>query len=86
MTIKKLSKYQTSDGQMFDDKEAAQSHENELHAMGELSRLLAVSIRTGRADSILREMLMEAPMVQAILRGYIKRCPKAKVEEKAIAA
>ena len=79
MAIKMIQKYQTSDGKFHDDKEIAILHENEVQSLAELGRILSVSVRTGRPESILRQILMEAPMVNAILRGYIKRLPKSEI-------
>jgi len=80
MAIKQVIKYQTSDGNFFDEKELAVIHENELHTLAELGRILVASIRTGRVDSVLREILMESQMVQAILKGYTKRMPKIEIK------
>ena len=79
MTIKKESKFETSDGQLWDDQTRAKEHENELHAYGELSRLLQPSIVTNRVESVIRHILAEEDMVRAILVSYHKRQPKAVV-------
>lgn len=79
MAIKMIQKFQTSDGKFYDDKELAILHENEVQALAEMGRILSASIQTGRPESILRQILMEAPMVQAILRGYVKRLPKSEI-------
>lgn len=80
MAIQQVTKFQTSDGKMWDDKSQAKSHENELHAAAELRRLLASSVSTGRVEAILGEILVEAPMVMAILKGFVKRQPKQSIE------
>ena len=89
MTIKKLSKFQTSDGQEWDDRNMAKSHENELHTMSELYRLLEEGLRSalknGRPENILKHILAEEEMVRAILTGYHKRQPKAEIVDEAFA-
>jgi hypothetical protein len=82
MSIQKVvtTQFKTSDGKAWDDKSAAKAHENRLHAMGELQRALAESCKTGRPEAVLQQMLVEAPMVNAILRGYLKRQPKQEIE------
>jgi hypothetical protein len=74
MIVKQV--YETADGRTFNDRNEAKAHEVELDCLDRLGKLLDTSLKTGRRDSILKHMLMEAPEVAALLREYSKRLPK----------
>ena len=76
MNIVRVSKYQTSDGKLFDDDVQARHHENTLEASKELEAILKPSINTGRLDAILKHLLYDEENVRAILLRYHKRLPK----------
>lgn len=82
--IKRVAKYQTSDGKLLDSEVEAREHENGLTALKELNNLLRSSITTGRADAVIRHLLLEEVSVREILYRYHRRIPqKAVVSQKA---
>ena len=87
MTIKQVSKFQTSDGRLFNEKVDALSHENNLNATAELTRLLGEGLKSaiGPAAAV-QHILLEATMVVAILKGYLKHLPKEAVEKQPVLA
>ena len=74
MGIKRVSKFQTSDNRLWNTEFEAKEHENLITAMTELTELL-VSIKTGKVEAILREMVLEQAAVRDILLRYNKRTP-----------
>jgi dihydropteroate synthase len=76
--MKTLQVYETSDGKRFEDKTAAKRHETELEALELLRSILDTSIKTGRPESILRHVLLEAADVMEVLRTYQRKQPKTK--------
>lgn len=80
--MEKVTRWKTSDGNEHETREEAKTHEAMLEAIAKLRELLRTSVRTGRVDSVLREMLVEVPQVTAILSTYRKRLPKPKTQMK----
>jgi len=72
--------YETDDGKTFGNRTLARQHEVTVEALNKLVELLASSVRTGRPDAILRQLLVEAPEVSTILMSYRKKFPKMESE------
>ena len=68
--------YVTSDEKQFQDKEKATEYQIMLDAFNDLKKLLGASFNTGRADAVLREMIVEAQSVKNILTRFQKRQPR----------
>jgi hypothetical protein len=77
MGIKRVSRFQASDGKLFDHEYEARDYENRMVALNELVALLKESASTGRADAVLRHIVEESSAVRAILFRYTQRTPKA---------
>jgi exopolysaccharide biosynthesis protein len=74
--IKRVSKFQTSDGKLFDVEAEAKSHESKATAFQELSALLVVSMQTNRVDAVVRHIIEDDIEVRSILSRYHKRQPR----------
>lgn len=70
--------YETDDGKQFDSRKDATIHELQISAQKKLSDLLKVSLKTGRPESVIKEMVEEAPAVRDILLQMMIRMPKSK--------
>lgn len=81
MTLKKVTKFETSDGKLFDDPNDAKTHEAGLELGKQLRAILAESIRTGRPDAVVGQLVMEATAVTQALISYRKRLPRLKTVE-----
>ena len=68
--------YVTSDEKQFQDKEKATEHQIVLDTFNDLKKLLEASFNTGRADAVLKEMIVEAQNVKDILTRFQKRQPR----------
>ena len=75
--IQKVSKFKTSDGQLFDNQTAARQHEAGLDAMTKLRETLNGTLQTGRPDAVLKHLLAEADAVCKVLQSYRKKTAKA---------
>lgn len=80
--MRQVTVYITSDNKQFDDKDKAQEYQVLLDTVQELAQLLAVSVKTNRPESILKEMIEEAQGVKDILTKFQKRQPRKKKEMK----
>ena len=76
--MKRVTKWMTDDGKLFDDESLARQHENMESTFLKLMTLLAVSTRTGRPESVLREILVESSKVSDILAAYRRKLPAKK--------
>lgn len=90
MKVTKVTKFQTSDKHLFEVEGDAKRHESSLIAVEDLKKLLNISIKTGRIESVLQQLVEEAIPVQALLWDYRKRLPvemrKVKKDQAAEAA
>jgi hypothetical protein len=84
--ISRVTKFRTSDNQEFNTEAEAKKHELDAKTINELSKLLEGSIRTGRMEAVLKEILLEQSAVRNLLVGYNKKQPKAKAPPKRVAA
>jgi len=75
--MKKVVKYETVDGKTFDDADLAKAHELILETENSL-RLgpLGVAYNTGRAEAMLRAMIVHAAEVRDILNRHQRRQPR----------
>lgn len=80
--MKLVSVYQTDDGKNFATKDEAKTHEAECAAIKELGNILSASLRTGRPESIVREIILESVAVMAALTRHRKRLPRQKQQQK----
>jgi hypothetical protein len=76
--MKKVTKFQTSDDQLFDDENDAKTHELRLEFSKKLRETLATSIRTNRVDAVIGELLEEHSAIGTLLTNYRKRLPRSK--------
>jgi len=79
--MKRICRYQCTDGQEFEDLEEAKSHEIFLETQMELTTELLSAIRTGRVESVIDLMIAHAPKVRDILNRHLRRQPKVKTDE-----
>lgn len=73
--IKRVTKFEI-DGKLFDSESDARHHENWTIACRNIMSVLTESIKTGRVDAVIGQMVEEAAAVQNILATYRKRLPK----------
>ncbi len=73
----KVSKFQTSDGKIFDTSEEAKQHESIQVAVTRLTDVLKASLATGRPESIVRQIIMEHIQIGSILKTHSKKAGKA---------
>lgn len=78
MAIKTAQVFITEDNHRFDNREAAMTHEVKTEARKALQSILAISMKSGRPDSILQELLLESQAISDVLTRYRKRMPKQK--------
>lgn len=78
--MKVVSVYQTDDGKTFETKEEARNHEVDMETLAKLRIALASSIQTGRVESVIKHLLVEAVAVGNILASYRKQQPRKKQE------
>jgi hypothetical protein len=83
--MKIVQRFQTDDGKCFDDRDLARHHEIEVEAVAAMMKLIAVSLTTGRSESICRQILFEQQAFTKILSTYRKKLPKTLQEEAAAA-
>jgi hypothetical protein len=76
--ITKVSRYQTSDGKLFDDEVKAKEHENETKAITEILAVLNGTLSTGRPESIAKHIVMDAEAISSILARYRQRMPRQR--------
>lgn len=76
--MKLVRVYETEDGQQFNDRKEATIHELKMGAEKKLLDLLKISVRTGRPESVVKEMVEEATAVREILLQMIVKMPKNK--------
>lgn len=75
--MKLVKVYQTEDGKTFDNRSEATRHEVAIQIEKKLMEILKVSVRTGRAECVIKEMIEEAAAVKTVLQEI--RIPKNKV-------
>lgn len=68
-------------GKQFDSKTQARQHEVTEEAVESLRKLFNASLRTGRPEAVLREMLEESSEVSKILQSFRKKYPKDEVKD-----
>lgn len=84
MTLKKVTKYETSDSKLFDDPNDAKTHEAGLEAAKQLRAVLHESMRTGRVDAVIGQLVLEANSICQVLTSYRKRLPRLKTVEEPV--
>jgi hypothetical protein len=82
MGIVRVAKFQTSDGKLWDREQDAKEHENRAEAVRKMLALLKETMKTGRPEAILHQIVVEETAVRDILLAYHKRLPKQTVELK----
>jgi hypothetical protein len=75
MKMKTVVKYEAF-GKQFDSKTSARQHEVTEETVESLRKLLNASIRTGRPEAVLREMLEESSEISRLLQSFRKKYPK----------
>lgn len=68
--------YQTEDGKTFDNRSEAVLHEAKTQIEKRLMEVLKISVRTGRPECVVKEIIEEAAAVKAILQEI--KIPKNK--------
>jgi hypothetical protein len=76
--IRRVAKFETSDGKMFDIETEAVAHEAQYVAIKQLAELLTVSIKTGRVESVIKHVVVESEKVRDILAKYARRLPRPR--------
>lgn len=76
--MRTLRLYQTEDGSTFENRRDATIHELKTDAQNQLLKVLQVSVRTGRADAVVKQMVEEATAVREILLKMTSKMPKPK--------
>jgi len=66
--------YQTADGGMFDNRRDAANHEKKVEIEKMIREILRISIGTGRAEAVVKEIIEEAVTVCNVLRSI--KAPK----------
>lgn len=79
--IEQVTRYKTSDGTLWDSKEDAKSHEVQQDTLAKLTTLLQASVRTGRVEAVLKEILFSSQEVSALLGKYRLQLPREKKEK-----
>lgn len=77
--MKRVTLFQTEDGKQFTDEHVARQHENVEKTVKLLAELLKISMRTGRPEAVIREMIEDSSGVSEVLASYRRRLPPAKV-------
>jgi hypothetical protein len=79
--MKRVIKYVAFDGTEFTTPDAVKKYEAEWQAINRLKEILEVSIRSGRADALIRHVVLEAESVQDALMAVVRMNKKAKKEK-----
>lgn len=74
--MKRVSKFQTEDGTLFDNEADAKLYELKMSTLKKLGHVLLSSMRTGRPDAVIRHILEEHGAVGKLLTEYRKRLPR----------
>jgi hypothetical protein len=74
--MRKVARYETRDGKVFDCPREAKQYEALLEGQQKLTELLKISLANGRAESVVRQILMEHLAVVSILKCHAKKLPK----------
>jgi hypothetical protein len=84
MAIKQISKFQTSDGQEFFDRDVAKEHQLRLDILVKLTDAFGPTIRTGRPDALLDLLVNDldsAMTVRDIINELIRKSPRKNAVE-----
>ena len=73
--MKSVRKFQTEDGQLFDNQPEARAHEAKLKAAKAIRAEYDAIFKTGRVDSLLTVMLEEPKVIRDILSSLIRSLP-----------
>ena len=81
--VKRVSRFETTDGKLFDDEVKAKVHELEIEIEEELASELTVSMATHRPEAIVAAIVSvnHAKKVRDIINKYLSRLPKKSLEE-----
>lgn len=79
--VKVVQLYRTDDNHTFSTREEATAHEVKTEALCALKNILAVSMKSGRPEAMLQELLLENQAVSDVLTRFRKRTPKVKTED-----
>jgi hypothetical protein len=71
--VKRVTKFETTDGQMFDSEREARGHELKLEAKAAIEALAEPAIKTGRIDSFLTLVLNDPTAYRDILTSLIRK-------------
>jgi len=74
--MKRICRYQTSDGEEFEDHEEAKAHEIVLETLGELVTEIQVAYNTDRAEAVVKSIISHAKEIRDILNKHLRRQPK----------
>lgn len=76
--MKIVKKYQTDDGEMFDDQGSAAQHELEMSAREQIKSIVLPAYNADRAESVIRSIINNAHAVRDALNAYIRRLPNPR--------
>ena len=74
--MKRICRYQTSDGQEFENLEDARVHEILLETLGELVAEIQPAYNTDRAEAVVKSIISHAKEIRDILNKHLRRQPK----------
>jgi len=66
--MKLVKVYQTQDGKTFDSRSEAILHETKAQIENRLMEVLRISMKTGRPEAVIKEIIEEAAAVKIILQ------------------
>lgn len=73
--MERVIMYRTRDSKEFDDAETARQHELELDAGDALTKILNSAFQSGRADALLKGIIINAAEVRDALNAFLRRMP-----------
>jgi len=78
--MKRVCRYETDDGQTFDTKEEAKSHEVVVETQVALIRLVQPAYNADRAAAVITSVVDNAREVRDLLTRHLSRQPKKAIE------
>lgn len=75
--MKKITLYKTEDGKTFESMKEAFAHERDVKAEQSIREILNDAIRTGRVESVIKQMLVENVALRNVLGKYHKNCQQS---------
>ena len=80
--MEKVTKFVARDDKEFDTADEALKWEKQLDIEDEIEKILANYLRTGRSDSVIRGMVLNATGIRDILNKHIRRIASRTTNKK----